>query len=110
MLLGIAFAVGMWLYSRRYIARLDYDKETGRYTAYHVWFLSTSKTDFYLDQVLGSSFNHGRTDADSAVNAPWWWVRIKGKSSPLILDAQGDVVEEELLKPLIRRSSTKRGT
>ena len=103
MLLGLSFVVGMWLYSRQYVARLEYDIQSRVYTVRHVWFLGTRTTVFRQDEIVWSRFHEGRLSADVQVNAPWWTIQIAGRQKPLILDAQGVVVDDAILKNLLKR-------
>jgi hypothetical protein len=100
---GIAFVVGMWLYSRRYVARLEYDEQTSLYTVHHVWFFGTAKMVFHKEDIHGSRYHEGRLRAEVKVNAPWWTIHINGRQSPLILDAQGVMVEDAMMKKLLKR-------
>ena len=100
---GIAFVVGMWFYSQHYIARLEYDERTRLFTVRHVWFPGSTTTVFRKEDILTSSFHKGKLNAHIQVKAPWWTIHIAGRRKPLILDAQGVVLEEEKMKKLFGR-------
>jgi hypothetical protein len=101
-LLGVAFAVGMWLYGRQYAARIGFD---------------AAKKQLHLETVNLLWNNHHVIDiADvgriqyhqdikwintPGVYAPWTSVRIKGWRWPLIIDQQGQMLQPELLQSLL---------
>jgi hypothetical protein len=101
--LGIAFMAGMWLYSRNYVARLEYDEQSNMYTVRHIGFFGTTKSVFCQQDIVSSRFHRGRLSADIQVNAPWWTIHIAGRRKPLILDAQGIAVEEAKLRKVLGR-------
>jgi hypothetical protein len=100
--LGIAFAVGMWLYGSHYAGRIDVDPETNQIHLYTVGFFWNQH-----HAIKPADFGRGRTHHDSTwgsaaavavlalgqpiavVDAPWKSVRIVGWRLPLIIDQQG---------------------
>ncbi len=110
--LGIAFAFGMWLYGRLYVWAIGYDE-----AADLLYVRTLSLFGNRLDSVPASSvtqakFNSGDFYVPGApsVHAPWYNVSVAGRRFPLIVDAQGQFGEAELVnKALGRRGKRKRG-
>jgi hypothetical protein len=99
----IAFAVGMWLYCRHYVVQLEYDEQSKLFTVRHIRLPGSTKRVFRQEDIVSSRFHEGRLNARVQVNAPWWSIQIQGCRKPLILDAQGVVVEHKKMKKVLGR-------
>lgn len=95
-LLGISFAVAMWLYGKCYIAKLDIDEQAEVLTIHTVRFFGTTKQEVALSRITGLHYNEGYLALPDAptVHAPWWTIRIEGRNLPFILDHQGKFSEQ----------------
>lgn len=92
---GLAFLAGMLVYARCYAARVAVDEEGGTLHVSRVGFLGASTLVVPAERVRGSEFHPGRADYGGvSVSAAWDTVRVEGRRLPLILDAQGDVLDE----------------
>jgi len=88
-LLGLAFAAGMDLYGRHYIARAWLDEAGGRLRIETLRWWGRAALTVPVSEVLGSRYMRGKMSGAVEVDAPWFNVRIKGQPWVLILDAQG---------------------
>jgi hypothetical protein len=97
-LLGMSFAVAMWLYGKCYIAKMEIDEQSRVLTIHTVGFFGTTKQKVALSRITGNRYNEGYLDLPSApvVHAPWWTIRIDGRKLPFILDRQGKFSEHML--------------
>jgi hypothetical protein len=96
--LGVAFAVGMWMYGRCYAARIDFDEDTRQLQLHTVHFLGTGRQIVDVGDVGKSRWHHGQLQLRISVNAPWVSVRMAGRRLPLLIDAQGEVLDRRLMK------------
>jgi hypothetical protein len=103
-LLGISITVGMWLYGKCYVAKMELDEQAGTLSIDTVRFFGTRTEEVQLARVQGSRYHEGYLDLPRAplVHAPWWTIRIAGRKLPLILDRQGELIDLELLKRLLK--------
>jgi hypothetical protein len=130
LLLGVAFAAGMWLYGSLYAARIEFDPDKKQVHVYTVRFIGSSKYVFNLEDI-GTIRTHtdlnwgvagdvmkkvdavlrmwdpfrGNPDAIGRPSpvvkgAPWKTVRLAGWRLPLIIDKQGVVLHRELIQIL----------
>lgn len=94
--IGVAFLAGMLVYVRCYAARVAVD-EAGE--CLHVslpGFVGSSTLEVPVGSVRGSRYHPGHADYGGVtVSAAWDTVRVEGRRLPLILDAQGDVLDPE---------------
>lgn len=95
--LGLAFAGGMWLYGGLYVTTLVYDERSDRLYVRTLTFVGHRNRVFSAGDVDGSSFHGGEFWAGGVwVNAPWVTLRMRGRSLPFIVDAQGEFPDREL--------------
>lgn len=93
---GLAFLAGMLVYVRCYAARVEVDERAGTLHVARVGFFGTSTLVVPAGKVLGSEYHPGHADYGGVrVSAAWDSVRVEGRRLPLILDAQGDVLDPE---------------
>lgn len=91
---GLAFLVGMLVYVRCYAARVAVDEGAGTLHVSLVGFFGGSTLIVPAGKVLGSEYHPGHADYGGVtVSAAWDAVRVEGRRLPLILDAQGDVLD-----------------
>ena len=96
--LGAAFAIGMWIYGRCYAARIDFDADIQQLHLHTVRFAGTALEIVDVGAVGTSRWHHGELQLRISVNAPWISVRMPGRRLPLLIDAQGDVLDRRLMK------------
>lgn len=93
---GLGFLAGMLVYVRCYAARVAVDEAGGALHVDRVGFLGTSTLVVPAARVRGSEFHPGQAYYGGvSVNAAWDTVRVEGRRLPLIVDAQGDVLDPE---------------
>jgi len=102
--LGLAFALGMWLYGRNYVRAIHFDPYAQVLHFRTLGMFGDGHEAVTLNRVRGSTFRSGRLDnpVGVSVNAPWYKVSIDGRGSSYILDAQGQFYDPPLLARLIR--------
>lgn len=104
--LGAAFAGGMWLYGKFYVAGIDFDDRQQTLYLDTVEFFGTKPHAIELSNILDHNDHAGQFDLTAfdpssiAVNAPWKSVRLGGWKLPLIIDAQGEILHQELFEKL----------
>ena len=99
--LGIAFLAGMWIYGRRYATRIRYDEAAD---ALHIGTLELLAGRMHVhaaSDVVGSDYHHGQVE-EAGVDAPWYFIELKGRPSRLILDAQGVFPDRDLAARLLK--------
>jgi hypothetical protein len=112
-LLGAAFAAGMWIYGRCYVARVDYDEQANMLHVYTTGLLFDQRYAVELAGVRVGRYHDGTLDlmpfaSPLTVNAPWQAIRLTGRRLPLILDLQGDALEPKLLEKLFYGKTARR--
>ncbi|TWH62572.1 hypothetical protein [Dulcicalothrix desertica] len=104
--LGIAFAGGMWLYGKLYVASIDFDERAEKVYLNTVEFFGTKQRVIKFSDILGGNEHEGKFDltdfnpSSISVNAPWKSVHLKGWKFPLIIDIQGEILNKELFEKL----------
>jgi len=103
-LLGLAFAAGMILYGRCYVARLALDEANEQLHAYTVngW-LTLHREIIPLSALKPGRRHRGRLFVfwrGLLVDAPWRTVWVSGRRLPLILDEQGQVLDPQRMRRL----------
>jgi len=98
-LLGIIFAVGMWIYGKCYVARIEFDEQNEVLYIYTVSFFGRGEHKINASKVLSSQYYEGELDS---VKAPWRKVRIKGRRLPFIVDEQGVFLEKKIMNKLFK--------
>lgn len=99
--LGLAFLAGMWIYGRRYVTGIRYDQAADTLHIGTLEFLAARVKVYPASSVVGADYRHGRLEGEG-VNAPWYFVKLKDRSSRLILDAQGIFPDRQLAGKLLR--------
>jgi len=98
-LLGIIFLVGMWIYGKCYVVKIEFDKQNKALHVYTVSFFGSEKHEINASKVLSSKYHKGELDS---VKAPWWTVRIKGRRLPFIVNEQGVFLEKKIMNKLFK--------
>lgn len=97
---GVALVAGMWVYGQCYISRVLTDGERIRIRLSGMFI--PSWLEIGRDDVITAEWREGRSNAGGmAVNAPWYKVRVRGRRLPLILDMQGDFLDERRVDLLL---------
>jgi TMEM70/TMEM186/TMEM223 protein family len=101
--LGIAFAAGMWLYGRCYVARMDLDETAGKLYVHTVRFFGNKKQAFDMSDVSVGEYHEGISELPDtpSVNAPWTTVKVSGRRLPLIVDEQGEFFRSDAAERLL---------
>lgn len=93
---GLAFLAGMLVYVRCYAARVAVDEAAGTLHVSRIGFFGSSTLAVPAERVVGGEFHPGQAYYGGvSVNAAWDTVRVEGRRLPLIVDAQGDVLDRE---------------
>lgn len=112
--LGVALAVGMWIYGGHYALRIEFDADAKQFHLITLSFLWNRRHVFAAD-ALGYRRGHGEINWDivlagialghpvALVDAPWTSVRIKAWRWPLVVDQQGIVLHEKLMRTFFVR-------
>ncbi len=104
-LLGLAFAAGMWVYSRVYVASLAWDRDACRLVVRTPGFILTRRESFAPSEIGGTGYRKGRlvNPAGVSVDAPWHSLKIKGRRFGYIIDAQGHWLDPDLARQVLKR-------
>lgn len=96
---GLAIIAGIVAYLQCYVTRIEADDAGG----YRVTVAGFGRgLEFGLNAVTRAGFNDGVSNAGGiSVNAPWYSVRLRGRRLPLIVDLQGDFLDEHAVDRLI---------
>jgi hypothetical protein len=91
---GIATAGAGLLYGRCYIGRVEVaDDDT-----VHLRTIGPLRSPLHVfrpEDLGGGRYHDGQFETyKHSVNAPWYTVRVRGRRIPLILDPQGDVIDD----------------
>jgi hypothetical protein len=96
---GVAFIAGILAYLQCYVTRIEAD-DAGGYRVTVAGF--GPRLEFAADRVARVGFNEGKSHAGGiSVNAPWYSVRLRGRRLPLIVDLQGDFLDEHAVDRLV---------
>lgn len=97
-LLGIIFLVGMWIYGKCYVARIEFDEQNKALHIYTVSFFGSEKHEINASNVLSSQYYEGELGSVK----PWREVRIKGRLLPFIVNEQGVFLEKKIMNKLFK--------
>ena len=95
---GLLILWGIRIYGRIYVTELRWDEKSGLVRGQTLRFFGTDSLSFAPEDVTGHSFNHGRLET---VEAPWYWLNVRTLPRSLLLDAQGQLPEPELVTSLL---------
>ncbi|MEM7234034.1 MAG: hypothetical protein AAF517_17790 [Planctomycetota bacterium] len=97
-LFGLTFWGGMFMYGRCYAAEISVSDDESEVKIRTLGFIVDRRMTRAASELVDSDFHEGRNKGFFArylsVNAPWVSVRIRGKRWPLIVDVQGDFLDE----------------
>ncbi|HEU4560166.1 MAG TPA: hypothetical protein VFS20_20110 [Longimicrobium sp.] len=99
-LFGAAIVAGILAYLRCYVTRIEAD-DAG--SGFRITLAGPSRSlSVHPDDVVRAGFHEGRSHAGGiSVNAPWYSVRLRGRRLPLIVDLQGDFLDQSAVDRLI---------
>lgn len=101
-LFGLLFAVGMLVYTRIYIGRLWLSQATQQVVFETIRLWGGARFSVPPQDIIGSSYHPGMLDTPThSVNAPFYFVRLRGRRLPLILDGQGKFIQPGLAERLL---------
>lgn len=97
---GLAIIAALVLYLRCYVTRVELDDEA---RAYRVALAGPGRTlAFTHEEITGVGYNDGISHAGGiSVNAPWYTVRLRGRRFGLIIDMQGDFLDQRAVDRLV---------
>lgn len=101
---GLIFPLAMWAYGRRYVSTLALDRTGTTAIARMVGFLWPHERRIPLDRFGAARWNEGRFEGAIRVNAPWTSIPVRDGPG-LIVDAQGDVLDETVFDELLARAA-----
>jgi hypothetical protein len=101
-LLGISFPVGMWLYGKCYVSRVEFDRQTRMLNIYTVRLFSSRKEEIEASRVSSSNYLTGEYHGSKVNAGAGWVVKVKGRKLPLIIDERGKFMEKGLMNQLFR--------
>jgi hypothetical protein len=100
---GVGTFLGIWAYTRVYIATMWLDPASGQVAIQTIGGPWGTRHVVPRADVRATGFDSGEFYTPRmAVKAPWYTVRVLGRSGSLILDAQGTAVDERLLVDVLR--------
>jgi hypothetical protein len=95
---GLAIIAGILLYLQCYVFRIERDEDTGEFRVA----LAGLRLTIRAEEVVRAGFNDGVSHAGSiSVNAPWYSLRLRGRRLPLIIDLQGDFLDQRAVDRLL---------
>lgn len=120
MALGVFICAGIVVYMQScYVGRIDRIEGEDRYRLTLAGVVTRSVLTVSGQHVVQGGYHDGDYWAGGAmVAAPWYTLRLPGRRLPLVVDAQGDVIDEEAFERLTSRrylpadpawTSSKRG-
>lgn len=90
---GFAIIAGILLYLRCYVMRIEADDAAGGFLVTLAWPGRTLV--IRPEDVVRVSYSDGISHAGGiSVNAPWYSLRLRGHRFPLIVDLQGDFLDQ----------------
>ena len=104
--LGLAFAIGMWIYSRFYVASLAHDPFTGCLIVRTPRFIGSRTESIAPSEIMGTSFRRGAfvNPGGVSVDAPWHALQFRGRRLYFIIDARGHWLDPALAEQVLQRS------
>ena len=97
---GLAIIAGILAYLQCYVSRIEADDAGGGYRVTVAGW--GPKLEFPPDAVARTGFNDGISHAGGiSVNAPWYSLRLRERRLPLIIDLQGDFLDERAVDRLL---------
>jgi hypothetical protein len=113
---GIAIIAGILLYLRCYVTRIEADDAGGGFRVTVAGLRQPLTVS--LDHIIRVGYSDGISNAGGiSVNAPWYSLRLRGRRFPLIVDLQGDFLDEnavgrlldgESMPAIVERSPTRK--
>jgi len=110
---GVAVLVGIWAYGECYVTDLTADHDARILNARVAGTFRRRTLEIDVDTVSIPEFRHGKTDSGKLhVNAPWFRLDVAGRWLPLIIDAQGEILDQARFESLGTRPvlNARRGT
>ena len=97
---GFAILAAIGLYLQLYVTRIEEDEAGNGFRVTIAGFGAPRIIN--PDDVAGAGYNEGISHAGGiSVNAPWYSLRLRGRRFPLIVDMQGDFLDEYAVDRLI---------
>jgi hypothetical protein len=98
---GLGIIAGILLYLQCYVSRIEADDAADGYRVTVAGW--GPKLEFPADAVARAGFNDGVSHAGGiSVNAPWYSLRLRGRRFPLMIDLQGDFLDEQAVDRLLQ--------
>ena len=97
---GLVIIAGILLYLQCYVSRIEADDASAGYRVTVAGW--GPHLEFAPDAVARAGYNGGISHAGGiSVNAPWYSLRLRGRRLPLIIDLQGDFLDERAVDRLL---------
>jgi hypothetical protein len=101
-LFSLLVMIGMDIYRRSYICQawLEVETHTLRFETPGLW--GYDRISIPAGEIIGSRYHSGDLQPlGRPVNAPWYFVGLRGRKLPLILDGQGRLLQPGLARRLL---------
>lgn len=100
--LGLPFFLGMLVYQRYYATRLVYLSDGDEIRVHTLALFGDRERTIPISRVESASYHRGKLHIPGGVyvDAPWFWVRVRGGRS-FLLDVNGQFSHEHLLKKIL---------
>jgi len=99
---GIPFFIGMLAYQRYYATRLVYLSDGDEIQVHTLALFGERTQRIEVSQVESASYHSGKMHIPGGVyvDAPWFWVKVRGGRS-FLLDVNGQFSHEDLFKKIL---------
>lgn len=102
-LVALGFPVGMWIYGRRYVGRIEWTEGDDAIDVTTVGWLTSPRRRIPLERIEGAKRKHDTASYPVTVNNFWDGIRVRGERFPLIVDlTNGDVRDGRAYQALAR--------
>jgi hypothetical protein len=99
---GLIFLLGMLVYAQVYISRVWLSENGQRVIFETIRLWGNARVNVAPQDIIGSRYHAGELYTEShSVNAPFYFIHIRGRRWALILDGQGRLVEPGLAEHLL---------
>jgi hypothetical protein len=104
-LTGLLPTGGMWLYSRRYLLRIERDADMVALTT--LGMLHPNTRVFRVSDLSGAGYHQGRTPGPRGYNPHWMTLRVAGLRLPFIADLQAEHIDTAAITAMISSARTQ---
>lgn len=102
-LFGLSFLVGMLVYTHVYINRTWLDESAQMIVFEMIRLWGGARFSVPPQDILGSQHKAGKFETPNhTIDTPFYFVRVRGRRLPLILDGQGKMIHPTLAARLLK--------